>query len=89
MDTIARQLMITLKGCGNQERCLRAGRKQMSLVSSKKSKKEGPGNHQPVNLISIPAKVMRHLVLEAITVHMDNKNVIRAVSMNSLKVNHA
>lgn len=38
MDTIARQLMIILKGCGNQERCLRAGRREMSLMSSKKGK---------------------------------------------------
>ncbi|KAJ7404504.1 hypothetical protein BTVI_71990 [Pitangus sulphuratus] len=42
---------------------------------SKKDKKEGPENYQPVRLTSIPGKVMEHLILEAIGIPMDDKMI--------------
>ncbi|KAJ7406581.1 RNA-directed DNA polymerase from mobile element jockey-like protein [Willisornis vidua] len=43
-----------------------------------KGKKEDPGNYQAVSLISIPGKMMEHLILEAISKHMEDKKVIRS-----------
>lgn len=39
--------------------------------------------------LSIPGKVKEHLILEDISIHMDDMKMIRMVSMNSPKVNHA
>ncbi|KAJ7409715.1 hypothetical protein WISP_112901 [Willisornis vidua] len=43
----------------------------------KKEKKKDPGNYQPINPTSTPEKVMECLILEAISIHMDNKKVIK------------
>ncbi|KAJ7403266.1 RNA-directed DNA polymerase from mobile element jockey-like protein [Pitangus sulphuratus] len=43
----------------------------------KKDKKKEPGNYRPFSLTSIPGKVMEHLILEAISIHMDDKKMIR------------
>lgn len=47
----------------------------MSPSSSKKGKKEDPGKYQPTSLTSIPGKVMMHLTLEVISIHMDDKMI--------------
>ncbi|GAB0183305.1 mitochondrial enolase superfamily member 1 [Grus japonensis] len=48
----------------------------MSLRSSKKGKKEDPGNYRPVNLTSIPGKVMEQLILGVISKHVEENKVI-------------
>lgn len=53
-DTIPRLFTNTLKGLGDQERCLKTERKQVSSQSSSKGKKEDPGNYLAVSLTSIP-----------------------------------
>ncbi|KFP58288.1 RNA-directed DNA polymerase from mobile element jockey, partial [Cathartes aura] len=42
----------------------------------KKGKKEDPGNYRPVNLTSIPVKVMEQLIMETISRHMKDKKII-------------
>ena len=44
----------------------------------KKSKKENLGNHRPVSLTSVPGKVMKQLVLDAISRQLEEKKVIRS-----------
>ncbi|KAJ7426548.1 hypothetical protein WISP_14911 [Willisornis vidua] len=62
--------MVILKCYGDQEKCLRTGRKKMSL--------QDPGNYCPISLTSIPGKVVEHLILGVISVDMDDKKVIRS-----------
>ncbi|KAJ7399009.1 hypothetical protein BTVI_119316 [Pitangus sulphuratus] len=41
----------------------------------KKGKKEDPGNYQPVMVTSISGKMMERLILEAISIHMEDKKM--------------
>ncbi|PKU35649.1 hypothetical protein llap_14051 [Limosa lapponica baueri] len=75
----------SLKGHGEQERCLRTGGKLMSRQSSKRCKKEDLGNYRPVSLTSIPGKVMEQLVLDVISKHVEEKMVIRSGHHGSTK----
>jgi len=50
----------------------------MSLQSSKKGKKEDPGNYRPVSLTSIPGKMMEQLILEVVIKQMEEKKAIRS-----------
>lgn len=43
-----------------------------------KNNKEDPGSNQPVNLTSIPGRVIEQVVLEIITKHVEEKKVIRS-----------
>ena len=43
----------------------------------KKGKEEDLGNYRPVNLTSVPRKVMEQLILDAISKKLEEKKVIR------------
>ena len=68
----------SLRGPGGQERCLMTEERPMSLQSSKKGKKEDPGNYRLVSLTSIPGNVMEQLILEVINKQEEEKKVIRS-----------
>ncbi|GAB0207230.1 mitochondrial enolase superfamily member 1 [Grus japonensis] len=68
----------SLKGHGEQERCLKDWRKANVTPIFKKGRKEGPGNYRPVSLTSIPGKVMEQLILGVISKHVEEKTVIRS-----------
>ncbi|KFV87210.1 hypothetical protein N308_01780, partial [Struthio camelus australis] len=76
-DVIARPLSIIFeKSWRSGEVPEVPGRKPVSPQSSKRGKKEEPGNYRPVSLTSIPGKVMEQLLLEVITKHVEDKKVI-------------
>lgn len=45
----------------------------------KKCKKEDPGSYRTVRLTSVTGKMMGHLILEAVSLHMDAKKVMRSI----------
>lgn len=44
----------------------------------KQGEKKDPGNYWLVSLTSVPGKVMEHLILEVISIHMEDKKVVRS-----------
>ena len=75
--TIATLLTIILEGLWRLGKVSEHCKKPVSCPVFRKGK-EDPWSPWPVRLTSVPGKVMEHLIVEAITVHMDDKNVIRS-----------
>ena len=55
----------------------------------KKGKKEDVGKYRPVSLTSIPGKVMKRLVLDAISKQLEEKKVIRSSQRGFTRGGHA
>lgn len=74
-DTIAGYSQSSLKNHGDQKRCLRAGRKQVSLWSSKEAKRRIQG---ATGQSASPQSPKACLILGTISGHVKNKKVIRS-----------
>lgn len=44
---------------------------------SKKGKKEDPGNYQPGSLTSVPSEIMEQILMEDMSKHMEDRELIR------------
>ena len=54
-----------------------------------KKDKEDPGNYRPVSLTSIPGKVMKQFIVDAISKHVEEKKVVRSSQHGFTKGGHA
>lgn len=58
-----------------------AGWKLGTVLIFQKGKKEDPGTHRPVSLISVPSKITEKMILGSIGRHLENNTVIGHSSM--------
>jgi len=65
----------SLKGPGEQEKCLR---KASITPIFKKGKKEDPGNYRLISFSSAPGKVMELFILDVLIKQVEEKKVIRS-----------
>ena len=77
-DVIAEPLSIIFERSWRTGEVPEDWRKAFVTPVFKKGKKEDPGNYRPVNLTSIPGKVMEQLILEVINKQVEEKKVIRS-----------
>ncbi|GAB0209656.1 mitochondrial enolase superfamily member 1 [Grus japonensis] len=75
-DVIARPLSIIFERSWRTGEVPEDWRKGNVTLVFRKGKKEDPGNYRPVNLTSIPGKVMEQLILGVINKHVEEKKVI-------------
>ncbi|KFV75864.1 RNA-directed DNA polymerase from mobile element jockey, partial [Struthio camelus australis] len=75
-DVIARPLSIILERSWQSGEVPEAWKKANVTPVFQKDKEEEPGNSRPVSLTSIPGKMMEQLMLDAISTHVQDKQVI-------------
>ncbi|PKU27592.1 rna-directed dna polymerase from mobile element jockey- hypothetical protein [Limosa lapponica baueri] len=75
-DVIAGPLSIIFERSWRTEEVPEDWRKASITPAFKKGKKEDPGNYRPVSLTSVPGKVMERLVLDVISKHGEEQEVI-------------
>ncbi|KAF1469936.1 tRNA-specific adenosine deaminase 1, partial [Megadyptes antipodes antipodes] len=76
-DVIVRLLPLIFDH-GGWEKFPKTGGKQMCLHSSRKARREDPGNYRLVGLTLIPGKEMEQLILETISRHMKDKKIVKS-----------
>ncbi|KAK4822924.1 hypothetical protein QYF61_023424 [Mycteria americana] len=69
---------LTTTCCGSRTLGIHDWRKANVTPIFKKGRKEDTGNYRPVSLTLIPGKVIEQLILETISRHMKDKEVIRS-----------
>ncbi|KFV78519.1 RNA-directed DNA polymerase from mobile element jockey, partial [Struthio camelus australis] len=75
-DIIARPLSIIFERSWRSGEVPEDWKKASVTPAFQKGKKEEPGKYRPVSLTSIPGKVMEQLLLEVLTKHVEDKQVI-------------
>ncbi|PKU40539.1 rna-directed dna polymerase from mobile element hypothetical protein [Limosa lapponica baueri] len=75
-DVIAEPLSIIYERSWRTEEVPEDWRKENITPVYKKGKKEDPGNYRPISLTSAPGKIMERLVLDVISKHIEDKEVI-------------
>ncbi|PKU26969.1 rna-directed dna polymerase from mobile element jockey- hypothetical protein [Limosa lapponica baueri] len=75
-DVIAEPLSIIFERSWRTGEAPKYWRKANITPVYKKGKKEDPGNYRPISLTSVPGKIMEQLVLDVISKHVEDQEVI-------------
>ncbi|KAJ7410645.1 RNA-directed DNA polymerase from mobile element jockey-like protein [Pitangus sulphuratus] len=77
-DTIVRLLMIIFESSWQSGEVPEDWKKANVIPIFRKGKTEDPGNYWLFSLTLVPRKVKECLILEAISIHMDDKRMVRS-----------
>ncbi|KFP24226.1 RNA-directed DNA polymerase from mobile element jockey, partial [Colius striatus] len=75
-DVVAKSLSIIFEQSWRTDEVPEDWRKVNVTLVFRRGRKDDPGNYRPINLTSIPGKVMEQLIMNVITEHMKEKMVV-------------
>ncbi|KFP53133.1 hypothetical protein N323_02112, partial [Cathartes aura] len=75
-DVVAKLLFIILEKSLQSGEVLRDWRKGNITAIFKNDNKKEPGTYRPISLTSVPSKIMEQILMEAMSKHMEDREVI-------------